>query len=155
DTVCIVRGILCSSDGPMECQSYLDGYSCGLEAGSCNFQKRKEAEIWMPLRFTESYEASNLGRVRSVNRVEVNCSGVSRNLSGKMLKPIITGKYGAYVNINKKLNGLPKIIFGAFVEGDLPKRIIHKDGNFMNNSIDNLIEWRGYANVQHKGDSTK
>ncbi len=105
-----------------------------------------EKEIWLPIKNYEGfYEISNLGRVRSLDRIVYfkNNKG-SRQYIGKILKQKYHNGY-AYVNLNKnkKLEVLPvhRIVAEHFIPNpnNLPV-VNHKDGIKANNYYWNL-EW--------------
>lgn len=98
-------------------------------------------EIWKDIKDYEGlYQISNLGRIKSLPKIK------GRALtSEKILSPVI-GNRGykmifLYKNGNKKRYSLHRLIAIAFIENKNNKPYInHKDGNKLNNSIENL-EW--------------
>ncbi len=100
-------------------------------------------EIWKNIPGCQGfYQASNLGRIRSIDRIA--CNG--RKVIGRVLKPY-TDKYGYYQNIvsidgNSKVSPAHRFVALAFFPIDNPEKWVvnHKDGNKQNNKIDNL-EW--------------
>lgn len=105
-----------------------------------------EKEIWLPIKDYEGfYEISNLGRVRSLDRIVYfrNNKG-SRHYIGKILKQKYHNGY-AYVNLNKnkELKVLPihRLVAEHFIPNpdNLPV-VNHKDGVKSNNYYWNL-EW--------------
>lgn len=89
------------------------------------------------------YEVSNLGRIRSLNRVVSRSDGERRNIKGKILKTRID-KHG-YERIDLKINGKSKlwlvhrIVAMAFIEKKKGCNYIdHIDGNRSNNLPSNL-----------------
>lgn len=102
-------------------------------------------EIWLPIEGYENlYEVSNLGRVRRLESV-VNCkNGVTRKVSGKILKP---GAVRGYLRVELSKNDivrrflLHRLVATAFIPNpnNLPQ-VNHRDENKQNNSVENL-EW--------------
>jgi hypothetical protein len=118
-------------------------------------------ELWMDIKeFKNYYQVSNLGRIRSLDRfVIANKYGGLKLLKGKIMKLTKTkgrnNKYG-YLVVNLRKQGFNKVCFihssvaKAFIENknNLPT-VNHKDGNKLNNNVDNL-EWNTYSeNNQH------
>lgn len=102
-------------------------------------------EIWKPIKDYEGcYEASNLGRIRSLDRWVSNGKGI-RLAKGKVLHP--TPKHHNYLTVLLSKDGVKKrrhvhrLVAQAFIPNpdDLPQ-INHKDENPINNCVDNL-EW--------------
>lgn len=101
-------------------------------------------EIWRQIPFTGgTYEVSNIGRLRSW----IKQGGQSRRSKPTLLKLSIN--QGGYLTAYCKLkeNGLFKnirihrIVAELFLDNPLNFKIVnHKDGNKLNNSVDNL-EW--------------
>ena len=106
----------------------------------------KGQEIWKPVRNFEGYlEVSNYGNVKMLQRT------VSNGVSSRILKErILTARktsdgYGYAIvgfSIENKTNSLvvARIVYEAFnnVDLDIKKVIVHKDGNRMNNRVDNI-----------------
>jgi hypothetical protein len=100
-------------------------------------------EEWLPCpNYETSYEVSNLGRVRSIDRVSGKRKGI---VKGKIL--VQTPNRRRYLEVRLFNNGesIPKIVHRliakAFISNpnDLPQ-VNHKDGDKKNNSVVNL-EW--------------
>lgn len=96
-------------------------------------------EIWKPVvGFEGLYEVSNLGNVKSIER-----NGTVKG--GKYMSKILDN-YGYYMCKlrNKKIVKIPKIhrlVAQAFIPNPENKpQVNHKDGNKLNNCVDNL-EW--------------
>lgn len=111
-------------------------------------------EIWKPVvRWEESYRVSNMGRVKSVNRIQFrgNCfGGLSKHvIKGKILKQgSMKRKKGNRPSYNtahlwnpdrNKLCLVHRLVLLAFV-GPCPEGMecCHNDGNPKNNRLDNL-----------------
>ena len=109
-------------------------------------------EIWKPVKNYEClYEVSNLGRVRSLDRIQFikkkNGIEMQRPQKGKVLKPIFDGR-GLYqqVTLSKQGEGgkrhlIHRLVAIAFIPNpdNLPE-VNHKDECKTNNCVDNL-EW--------------
>ena len=103
-----------------------------------------DTELWLPIAgFEGRYEVSNLGRVRSLDRI-----GVSRRpegdremrYSGKVLKPQVDGDGYLHVSLGKgNLRKVHKLVARAFHENpeNLPE-VDHEDANKSNCAAANL-----------------
>lgn len=91
------------------------------------------------------YEVSNLGRVRSLDRL-VQKGEVAYKRKGRILKqtPVKKSKYlhvYLFKNGVKKAYQVHRLVAYAFIPQVEGKNVInHKDGNGLNNAVDNL-EW--------------
>jgi hypothetical protein len=99
-------------------------------------------ELWKV--FETGYEVSNLGNVRSIDRI-VSTSKNQLRLKGRMLKPAIDNK--GYKRFAIMKDGklitykLHRIVAMAFIDNEYSKpQVNHIDGNKLNNAVDNL-EW--------------
>lgn len=113
-------------------------------------------EIWRPIPGTDGYyEASDLGRVRSLDKVTRHNYGGTRTQRGRILKTRTT-KDG-YEAIVIFIAGRPKSTFAhrlvcAAFHGVSDKRTVnHKDGVKSNNVPSNL-EWATYEENQRHAD---
>lgn len=102
-------------------------------------------EEWKPIKdYIGYYEVSTLGRIRSVNRYVKN--GVSGYLrKGKILKP--STHLNGYLFVRLCKNGVYKyfsvhrlVALNFIKQPNINLDVNHKDGNKINNHVDNL-EW--------------
>lgn len=120
-------------------------------------------EIWKKFPYPElgnSYEVSNFGQVRSVDRTVMTSVGYSRFFKGITLKQTID-KSG-YYRITTKLRNprrdvsyiVSRVVAEAFCEKPLCCDVVnHLDGNKLNNNASNL-EWTTVSgNTQHSFDN--
>lgn len=103
-------------------------------------------EIWKPVKNYEGlYEVSNLGNVRSVDRVVVYSNGRKHFLKGQILKPVKNQDGYLFLwlfkDSKRKTFKVHRIIMNTFVPNpsNLPQ-INHKDEDKTNNCVENL-EW--------------
>lgn len=112
------------------------------------------AEIWKDIPGYEgSYQASTLGRIRSLDRVIECWNGrvmVKKELQGIILKPSIRDGY-AHVVLFKKLFKLHRLIATTFLSFDLKSKLVinHLDGNKLNNELNNLEVTTQSGNIKH------
>lgn len=103
-------------------------------------------EIWKDIPFFEGYyQASNCGRIRSIDRCIMRNNGYPLNLKGHILPQYKKKNGRMYVNLSK--NGVQysktvhRLVLSAFVENvNDYNHINHKDENPENNYLSNL-EW--------------
>ena len=112
-------------------------------------------EVWRDIENYESlYQVSNLGNIRSKDRVVKCWYNNTKTMSGKIIKPILLRDGYLYVhlykNTKRKDYAIHRIVANAFIENPKHKEEVnHKDGNKQNNSVDNL-EWvTPKENMQH------
>lgn len=103
-----------------------------------------EQEIWKDIEDYPIYEVSNIGRIRSIDRI-VNCSKGKRTFKGRILSIRKDKKGYCTVNLYKNGRGVPqyvhRLVANAFIPNPNNSPVInHKDENPLNNCIDNL-EW--------------
>jgi len=103
-------------------------------------------EIWHPCAgFETHYEVSNLGNVRSIERMVNHYCGGSKVNPSTILK---AGKSkSGYLTVSFCIDGVKsnqsvhRLVARAFIENESNKpQVNHKDGNKHNNNVDNL-EW--------------
>lgn len=106
-------------------------------------------EKWKKIPNMEHYEASNLGRLRSLTRlctIDAVRGQYQRLIPGRILKPMYRWRNGFPCYINLKANG--KTLYAhrlvamawlndSYFEG---AEVNHRDGNSHNNRVENL-EW--------------
>lgn len=103
-------------------------------------------EQWKDVRGYEgSYQVSNLGGVRSVDRYVRTGDRHKRLIKGKVLKPQISNKGYLFVTLSKESKELGffvhTLVAKAFIPNpDMLPEVNHKDENKQNNIVDNL-EW--------------
>lgn len=107
-------------------------------------------EKWLPVRGYEGlYSVSNLGRVKSLDRRNVNRDGVERLLRGKMLRLSRDGE--GYAQVGLLRGGVEikrrvhRLVAEAFIlnPGSLPL-VDHRDRVRTHNSVPNL-RWASYS----------
>ncbi|EQB35036.1 hypothetical protein M948_18200 [Virgibacillus sp. CM-4] len=93
-------------------------------------------ETWKPIE-GHSYEISNHGRVRNRN-------------TRKVIRVDVTDHSYARVKLNNSRHKVHRLVGLYFISNpDNKKEINHKDGNKINNHVDNL-EWvNGEENIKH------
>ena len=99
-------------------------------------------EVWRPVRGHEAtYEVSNHGRVRSVDRTITDKHGNRRRHSGRVLKLATspTGHLKVNLGLDNPAKLVHRIVLEAFV-GPAPEKheCCHRDGNPANNHLENL-----------------
>lgn len=101
------------------------------------------AEVWKDIPGYEGkYQASDQGRIRSIDRYVKCARGANRLMRGRVLKPAAS-KYDPHLSVvlgkGKPGSAVHKLVALAFL-GPRPKGqdIRHLDGNPKNNSLENL-----------------
>lgn len=115
-------------------------------------------EIWKDIKNYEGlYQISNLGRVRSLDRVVNSSGGRVQKIKGKIMAICYNKRINVYeVHLHKdnkrKCFKVHRLVAEAFIENDDPVNkttVNHIDGNRENNRVDNL-EWLSYSdNLEH------
>jgi len=105
-------------------------------------------EIWLPaIGFEGRYEVSNLGRVRSVDRIEEYCREsvvIKRRHRGRILSPCSSAGYPS-VNLGRKQTKVHRLVCKTFHGMPAPgQEVLHKDGTRSNPRADNL-RWGSHA----------
>lgn len=107
-------------------------------------------EIWKDVVGYEGYyQVSNLGRVRSVDRIVKGCFGSTQHKKSIILSPAINtaGYYSVALvrNAKSKSYRVHRLVAEAFLPNPNSLPVInHKDENKLNNSVENL-EWCTYS----------
>lgn len=114
-------------------------------------------EIWKTIiGYEGTYEVSNLGRVKSLKRIE-ECGGKCkiRTRNERILKWSISKGYRIVAlckNGKAKSYPIHRLVMGIFCPIDEKKEVNHKDGIKTNNNLDNL-EWCSPSeNMKHAYD---
>lgn len=97
------------------------------------------SEIWKPVvGYESSYEVSDLGNVRSLDRIITTKSGVNKRRKGQPLKPIVLKIGYCAVNISG-MKYVHRLVLEAFV-GECPDGMetCHKNGIRTDNRLENL-----------------
>ena len=103
-------------------------------------------EIWKTIVNYSDYQVSNFGRVKSLDRYSTFRSLFSRFHRGRILKQFLTKNGYLFVGLSKEgiikqflVSRLVALMFISNSDTD-KKEVNHKDGNKINNFVDNL-EW--------------
>ena len=97
-------------------------------------------EIWKDIEgYEKIYQVSNLGRVRSLDRITTASDGKDYRRKGMLLKLSDSKNNGVTVNILGKTTPVHQLVCRAFI-GDRPKGfdICHMNGNPKDNRLSNL-----------------
>lgn len=102
------------------------------------------AEVWKDIPGYEGkYQASDLGRIRSLNRRVNIGGGHTRLMKGRVLRPAASKKYDPHLTVvlghGENGSSVHRLVAAAFL-GPCPKgqEVRHLDGNPQNNHISNL-----------------
>lgn len=113
-------------------------------------------EIWKPIVDYEGlYEVSNFGRVRSLDRIILRKDGRTQTHKGRMMRqaPSTCCHYliTDLCKNGKRKHVLTHILVAKAFFGDYGKdlEVNHKDGNVLNNYIENLEVITHFENIKH------
>lgn len=114
-----------------------------------------EIEEWRPIKdFEGLYEVSNLGQVKSLDRVVIDRLGRKLPFKGKILIPANVVGYSQVMLTNqdfKKYKKVHRLVAEAFLENPLEyDQVNHKDSIKSNNHVSNLEWCNGRQNCTHK-----
>lgn len=117
-------------------------------------------EVWRPIpEFTGLYEASNTGRIRSVDRIVPHRNGPTRR-KGKVMRSSLVGRYRDYLGLilckeGKQHNRKVHLLVASAWLGPRPEGMVvnHMDGDKLNNAADNLEYVTQKENVRHSWDN--
>lgn len=109
-------------------------------------------EQWRTTHVNPGYEVSNLGRVRSIDRIGETRKGVMARLKGKVLRPGLGagGYYHARLGKDFLNQAVHRLVATAFVPNPEKKPTVnHKNGKKTDNRAENL-EWMTHQeNTRH------
>jgi hypothetical protein len=101
-----------------------------------------EGEVWKPVvGYEDSYEVSSFGRVRSLDRILEDKLCRRHMYHGCIIKPYCHKGHVAIMlseGGEHKLFQLTRLVWEAFMGGELPKFVRHRDGDHWNNRPGNL-----------------
>ena len=112
-------------------------------------------EIWKDIRGYEGlYQVSSLGRVKSLAKEILIKNGYTRHQEERFLAlhPNTHGylTVGIYKNAKRKHRTIHRLVAEAFLPNrDKSLEVNHKDGDKINNRVDNLEWCSGYKNLAH------
>lgn len=112
-------------------------------------------EIWKDVPSLEGkYQVSNLGRVKTIINKRYDSRGWCYSMKPKIMKQSFTTNGYLMVNLDHKLYRVHRLVGVAFLEKDVDREHInHKDGNRVNNRVENLEWCTPYENVHHAIDT--
>lgn len=120
-----------------------------------------DVEIWKPIKDYEGlYEVSNLGRVRSLDRVVIRKNGIAQKTKGRIIRSAYNSKtrywhVGLWKNNYRQAITIHRLVAQAFCQNDNPDLytcVNHIDGDRSNNKVNNL-EWCSESqNLKHSYD---
>ncbi len=104
-----------------------------------------EQETWLPVPgFEESYQVSNLGRVRSLDRVTRTRAGVPIRRKGRIMALTVHSHGYLHVRLSRESVVttclVHRLVAAAFIESPIPRGmdVCHSDGVRTNNALSNL-----------------
>ena len=117
-----------------------------------------EKEVWKDIEGYEGYyQVSNLGRVRSVDRIVETSLGYKSNRKEKMLKPGLSQDGYELVGLSKsgktKSFTVHRLVAGKFICQNGALEVNHINGDKTDNSVRNLEYVTGSENMQHSFDN--
>lgn len=118
-------------------------------------------EVWKDIKnFEGMYQISNMGNVRSLNRVTYNKNGTKVNRVGKIKKQTIDNLGYFHVRLSKdsqtKTFRIHQLVAQAFIDNPNNYRCInHIDEDKTNNSIENLEWCSSKYNLEYSGNTKK
>lgn len=120
--------------------------------------KPSRMEVWKPVVGAERYyEVSDMGNVRSLDRIVRHNYGGTAIRRGRLLKQFVTdlGYHMVAIQVNgsAKSTGVHRLVCAAFNGTSDKPTVNHKDGNKSNNVPANL-EWATYLENQRHADET-
>lgn len=107
-------------------------------------------EIWKDIKEYEGlYQCSNLGNIHSLDRYYYESSGRKNFRNGKTIVPSKNKngylQFALYKKSKRKMVYVHIVVAETFIENSKQlKTVNHKDGNKLNNCVDNL-EWCSYS----------
>lgn len=111
-------------------------------------------EIWRDIEgFENKYQISSMGEVRSISRTIEDCFGRKRDHKGRVLSKVKDTKGYYTVMLSNKVGKryhIHRLVAKHFIKNECNKICVnHKDGDKLNNTIDNL-EWVTHSeNAKH------
>ena len=102
------------------------------------------ATVWLPVKGASSYQVSDKGEIRSVDRViemkRTMATSITANLCEKILSPFDNGPYKRIRLIDGGPNKLVHRIVWETFRGEIPEglQVRHLNGNPQDNRLDNL-----------------
>lgn len=112
-------------------------------------------EIWKDINGYEGlYQVSNLGNVRSMDRIVIYSDGRKVKTKGKLLKPTMRKSGYYYVSLSRNSDcpkfDVHRLVAQAFVDNPYNHPVVnHLDGCKTNNAASNL-EWTTHTeNIRH------